>query len=340
MRQRWKNRPEGSNWGDFGPDDQIGRMNLMTPACRLNAFNEVRDGKVFCLSLPLNYPGGSVLNPFRLPPQFHPVVRDDRIYFDLAQQEIDPRFTDVGCDEAVTIYSQYSTQWDAFAHKGSLFDADGDGVPEKVYYNGYHVVDDATGKPSHGEVGAVALGVDKLAETCVQGRGVMIDLRRHLGDARQSVGYDTLMRIMEADGVEVAQGDMVCLHTGLAQHLLDMQQTPDESIRTRCAVLDGRDDRLLQWVTDSGLVALISDNLAVERSSTLGPDPRLGERGAALPLHEHCLFKLGIHLGELWYLTELAEWLHANHRWRFLLTAPPLRLPGAVGSPVTPVATV
>ncbi len=61
---------------------------------------------------------------------------------------------------------------------------------------------------------------------------------------------------------------------------------------------------------------------------------------AALPLHQHCLFKLGIHLGELWHLSELAAWLRAHGRTRFLLTAPPLRLPGAVGSPTTPVATV
>jgi hypothetical protein len=93
-------------------------------------------------------------------------------------------------------------------------------------------------------------------------------------------------------------------------------------------------------VTDTGLVALISDNLAVERSSSFGADPRMTDKGPALPLHEHCLFKLGIHLGELWYLTELAEWLRANNRTRFLLTAPPLRLPGAVGSPASPIATV
>ena len=31
MAQRWKHRPEGSNWGDFGPDDQLGRLNLLTP---------------------------------------------------------------------------------------------------------------------------------------------------------------------------------------------------------------------------------------------------------------------------------------------------------------------
>jgi len=47
-----------------------------------------------------------------------------------------------------------------------------------------------------------------------------------------------------------------------------------------------------------------------------------------------------VNLGELWHLTPLAEWLRAHGRYRFLLTAPPLRLPGAVGSPVTPIATV
>jgi hypothetical protein len=42
----------------------------------------------------------------------------------------------------------------------------------------------------------------------------------------------------------------------------------------------------------------------------------------------------------MWHLTPLAAWLRAHKRNRFLLTAPPLRLPGAVGSPATPVATV
>ena len=87
---------------------------------------------------------------------------------------------------------------------------------------------------------------------------------------------------------------------------------------------------------DSGVAALIADNYAVERYPN-----RSGEgRRALLPLHELCLFKLGIHLGELWWLSDLAAHLGASGRNRFLLTAPPLRLPGAVGSPVTPIATV
>ena len=109
------------------------------------------------------------------------------------------------------------------------------------------------------------------------------------------------------------------------------------AIREACCELDGGDRQLLQWITDSGLAALIADNYAVEERPG---KPAPGHHGPLLPLHEHCLFKLGIHLGELWHLTPLAEWLGARGRYRFLLTAPPLRLPGAVGSPATPVATV
>ena len=68
--------------------------------------------------------------------------------------------------------------------------------------------------------------------------------------------------------------------------------------------------------------------------------PRCGPDGELLPLHDQCLFKLGIHLGEIWWLADLNDYMRAAGRTRFLLTAPPLRLPGAVGSPTTPIATV
>lgn len=339
MSGRWKNRPEGSNWGEFGEDDQRGRMNLLTPERRLAALKEVRTGEVFCLSHPLDRPGGNILNPNRHPPVFHPVNREGRTYFNLAMSEIDPRFTDVGSDEAILLYSQYSTHWDAFAHKGSQFDADGDGIAEKVSYNGFPLVGN-DGRGLQGELGAVALSIAEMAATCVQGRGVMIDLRHHFGDERVEVTCDMLERVMNDDGVTVEKGDIVCLHTGLGELIREADGRLDHSIRTKCAVLDGHDKRLLEWISDSGLAAIASDNLAVERSSTLGTDPRTPHRGPQLPLHEHCLFKLGVHLGELWYLTELAAWLRKNRRSRFLLTAPPLRMPGAAGSPVTPVATV
>ena len=339
MTKRWKNRPQGSNWGEFGDDDQRGRINLVTAERRLRAIKEVKTGRAFCLSHPLDRPGGNLLNAYRKAPVFHPVMRDGFVYFNLAMNQVEPRFTDVGSDEAVMLYTQYSTHWDGFPHKGALFDADGDGVPERVFYNGFQIVDGA-GRGTQGEIGAVNLSVAGMAESGVQGRGVLIDLRHHLGDGRTEVRYEQLETVMKADGVEVGKGDIVCIHTGLGQLIRDAAGKLDSSIKGACAVLDGYDKRLLEWIADSGLAAIACDNLAVERSSTLGPDPRLPHRGPGLPLHEHCLFKIGIHLGELWYFTELAAWLRENRRSRFLLTAPPLRLPGAAGSPVTPVATV
>lgn len=176
-----------------------------------------------------------------------------------------------------------------------------------------------------------------MAETAVSGRAVLIDLGRHCGRERVLVDHARLQQIMQADAVVVEPGDMVCLYTGFADVVLGMGKQPDaHTLENSCAVLDGRDPALLQWITDSGLSVLIADNYAVEAY----PARDGGSCCAALPLHEHCLFKLGIHLGELWYLSELAHYLRRCGRYRFLLTAPPLRLPGAVGSPVSPVALV
>jgi kynurenine formamidase len=327
MSARWKRRPEGSNWGDFGPDDRLGRLNLITPERRRAALAEAREGIAFCLSLPLDC--GPGLNPRRKPPHLAAVEREDRPNYNYPFAEEFPGLTDVVCDDWAALHLQYSTQWDSFCHIGSRFDADGDGVPEIVYYNGF---------PAPERVGGSALGIEHMAATGVQGRGVMIDLRRHFSDAKTLVGYEALMRVLKQDGVAVEAGDLVCVHTGFGERVLEMGRTPDVAVlRTTGCALDGSDRRLLQWITDSGLAALIADNYAVEERAA---QPAPGHHGALLPLHEHCLFKLGIHLGELWHLTPLAEWLAARGRYRFLLTAPPLRLPGAVGSPATPVATV
>jgi len=83
--------------------------------------------------------------------------------------------------------------------------------------------------------------------------------------------------------------------------------------------LDGWDARLLDWIVDSRLACLIADNPAVELvvPKLMQPSATGGSlRQPRLPLHEHCLFKNGIHLGELWYLTELAAWLRAHGRSR------------------------
>ncbi|CAM3771384.1 cyclase family protein [Bordetella tumulicola] len=345
---RWTKRPEGSTWGDFGESDQLGRVNLLGPEQILKGVREVRDGQAFCLSLPLDLPGGMVLNPRRKPPRLSGTERDGVPYMNFAMETLDASAIDVLSDDQVLMSLQYSTQWDSLAHVGAQFDADDNGTPRKVYYNGYaagtdvldapHADDhaDCCGSGGHA-MGALKLGIENFAVKGMQGRGVLVDFTRHYGRERKLIGYNELAAILKSDGITVERGDMLVLRTGFAELITEMAGQPDPDVlHNACSVLDGTDEKLLQWITDSGIAAICADNYAVEAYPARD---RPGKK-SLLPLHHHCLFKLGLPLAELWYLKDLAQALHASGRNRFLLTAPPLRLPGAVGSPVTPIATI
>ena len=67
MSKRWKQRPPGSTWGDWGDDDELGRINLLTPEKVLQGVREVEAGISFCLSLPLDYPGRDGPEPAPVP---------------------------------------------------------------------------------------------------------------------------------------------------------------------------------------------------------------------------------------------------------------------------------
>jgi kynurenine formamidase len=313
-------RPSGSNWGDYGPNDRHGRLNELTPQRVVRAAEEIRTGQRFCLSLPLDYPGGNVLNPYRFPPERRWNDFGGKAAKDYLMSSRREGTTGVVNDDIVLMYTQYSTQWDAFSHIGSHFDANGDGEAEICYYNGTYPGPD----------------VEDMATACIQGRGVMVDLHRRFGNERVRVDRAMLEDVMREQKVTVEAGDILALHTGLAQIMLEMHKNPTkEALHGSCAVLDGHDPALLEWITESGVAAIVADNYAVE-----GYPSEKDSGKPYWPLHEHCLFKLGIHLGEIWYLTELARWLRDNGRFRFFLTAPPLRLPGHVGSPANAIATV
>ncbi|MRG73964.1 cyclase family protein [Alphaproteobacteria bacterium HT1-32] len=341
MTKNWVNRPEGSTWADWGDEDELGRVNLLNPERVRAAAAEIQEGLTFCLSLPLNLPGGNSVNPKRFPPRFGTVnypPNTDGAYYNMAWEQHQPGNKDVSSDEFTTLWNQYSTQWDSFAHFGTLFDVDGDGVERRVYYNGFRADEDVLGPDHPDGQGARRLSVAGMAKAGMQGRGVLLDMVPHVGTERSVIGYDALMRMLDADGIEIEEGDFFLFHTGWDNLILEMNGQPDaEKLHKSGAVLNGYDDRLLDWITDSGVVALISDNLAIEDAHGYGTTRNGCSR---LPIHRHCLFRLGVHLGELWHLAELSAALRKHGRSRFMLTAPPLYLPGAVGSPLTPIATI
>ncbi|MGE0775960.1 MAG: cyclase family protein [Sphingomonadaceae bacterium] len=341
MANRWVRRPEGSNWGDFGSDDERGTLNILTPERRLGGFAEVRAGIAFNLSLPLNYPGGNVLFPSRTEPQISAVTRiSGEESYNFAFSRMNAAFNDVVSDDAVLLFNQYSTQWDALGHWGQEFDADDDGVAEIVYYNGYRAGEHILSSSDPRGPVADRLSIDAVATAGVQGRAVLVDLAAIYGTDRIKIGHAELMSAIGRQHIEVRPGDFLCLHTGLGDVILDMDRKPNaEILANSCAVLDGTDQALLQWISESGIVAICADNLGVEGLS-YSPEGGSSCRHSMMPLHEHCIFKIGMPLGELWYFGELARWLRETGRNAFLLTAPPLRLPGCVGSPVTPIGTV
>src|SRR3954466_10338245 len=117
MTQRWKQRPPRSNWGEFGPDDQRGRMNLVTREKVLQGVREVQEGISFCLSLPLDYPGGTALNQRRHPPRLAPTEDMEgtpATFYNVHMSEMedwgDEKYVDVWADDTVTLSLQYSTQ--------------------------------------------------------------------------------------------------------------------------------------------------------------------------------------------------------------------------------------
>ncbi len=258
----------------------------------------------------------------------------------------DPRYVDVWADDVVTLSLQYSTQWDSLAHVGAEFDADGDGVEEAVYYNGYRAGVDLVGPQARRRgrrrqpplASPTTSAWSTWRSTACRGEASSSTSPTTSATTGAGSTATTLEEIMAADNVVVEPGDMLLLHTGFATEVLAMNRDPDPvKIHTMCTYLDARDESLLEWIAESQISALVADNYAVE--GLLGKD-RDPSRHSFLPIHHLCLFKLGVPLGEMWYLHELASWLREHDRSRFLLTAPPLRMPGVVGSPVTPVATV
>ena len=307
-------KPDGpNNWGRWGDDDQRGTQNLIGPDQRLDAARAIQDGKIFSLALPIDADG----------PRFH--TRPAPLHWFLMSgsdqitgspySALDPGFQ--WNDDMFQMPLQGSTQWDAFGHI----------MYQDTMFNGYW----AGNVTAFG--GASVLGIEKHRESFV-GRALLLDFARSEGHdvlpAATVIDREMLERCVAAQRVEVRSGDMVLLRTGYLA-LWDPTFDPDEQMRYFTGS-PGLGVSALDWCADNDISAVASDTIAVEVFQPEDADAR------RYPVHVGALVDLGLPLGEFWVLDELAADCAADGRYECMLVAPPLNIPGAVGSPLNPIA--
>ncbi len=144
--------PAGSAWGVFGDQDEVGTINLLTPARVRAAKDSIKSGKVFSLNLPIDVP-----NPPLFTRQAH---RHTIKNFGGAMEFVLDDYLD-------NFYPQASSQWDALCHVMH---------PELGAYNGVPKTE-ITGR------GGTRLGIDNLARRGIAGRGVLADIARYYESA-------------------------------------------------------------------------------------------------------------------------------------------------------------
>lgn len=311
--------PPGSAWRHFGPGDELGTVNFLTPERVAAAARTIRTGRRFGLDYPIDafepYPTGT-----RKPIEHH-VFANNAYHRD---------------DWVDSFYLQSSSQLDALRHIGH---------PQHGFYGGLPA--------ARNTEDSIELGIHVYAEAGIAGRGVLLDLPRFF--AREGLDYDTertipvdaamLDRIAESQGVRFDGGDLLLLRTGWAERFL--AKTLEQRAVTPWRLSPGLAQRenVLRWLWEHEIALVAADNLAVEADPVLESDFRLPgerppERGVdhSGMLHRPLIALLGMAVGELWRLDELAGACAADGVWEFFLTVKPLHLRGGVGSPPNAIA--
>jgi kynurenine formamidase len=160
-------------------------------------------------------------------------------------------------------------------------------------------------------------------------RGILFDVPGHrqvdyLGKG-EPVTADELEAIEREQGVEVREGDVVLVRTGYMAHW------PDEE-RMAAHRGPGPDISAARWLAERGITATGSDTETYE----VQPAPDRGTPANPQPVHTYLLIELGILLMESLDLEELAR----DRVYEFLFVALPLKIRGATGSMIDPVAVV
>jgi kynurenine formamidase len=297
------------NWGRWGPDDERGTLNYITAEAVVGAARLVRRGAVFSLAIPFDAKGPQGSKSRR----FNPIHQMTLTGPDFTTGAI-TRPGGVGfTDDLVVMPLQCATQWDALSHcflDGQL-------------YNGY----DANTVSS---AGASRNGIEKVARG-VAGRGVLLDLPRVQGVNWLEPGYaitvDDLEAALAAERVKVDTGDVLIVRTGMIAMCRAQGSWGDFA----GGPAPGLSFQTADWVHARQLAAVATDTWGMEVQPNEIPD-------TYQPLHQVFIPNMGLTIGEIFDLDELAADCAADGVYEFFFVAPPLPITGAVGSPINPLA--
>ena len=308
-----RDAPPGSAWGLFGENDHIGTINLLSRETALRGCSLVRRGQVFNLDYQLNA-FRPPTSPFRKELEHTVVTRYDGHVLD---------------DFVNNFFLQGSSQIDGLRHHSHR--------PHGFYNN----------VPAESiRAGSQALGVQHVAQKGIVGRGVLLDVERFLAGKGKSldlweptaISLEDLKETARSQGVTFETGDILLMHTGWARRYLE-ELTPGEQAglieeRKFCGVEQSRE--MLAWIWDHHFSVVASDTAAVEVMPSASHSPFEGN--VRKMMHPDLIALLGVCLGELWRLDELADSCAADGVYEFMVVAKPLNLTGGVGSPPNAMA--
>jgi len=285
--------PSLSNWGRWGPDDQLGTLNFMTSRTRLAAAALIRTGRVV---------------PFaREMASTTPNLRD--VTYKMRRYQ-DPLPEEAGCiDEIGMTYHGFAvTHVDALCH---IFTPEG----RQGMYNGYPI-EEVT------PTGALRLGIERIGEVGIVGRGVLLDIAEVRGEPLEigsTIFPDDLEAAERLHGVEAGEGDILFVRNGGGARNTFQRGT---GLHASC----------LPWLRERRIAVLSSDS-----DSDVHP-PLPGFERWNEPMHMVLIPYFGMPILDNTELDLLAATCSEEGRWAFFVSVAPWRFKGATSSPVNPLA--
>ena len=302
---------EYTSWGRWGADDEIGALNLLTPADVIEAARLVRTGKTFTLGLNIFDERGDPLSAER-PKAMHVSYRDWSHYAS-GKAEVEAHRS-CFADDGIFISCHGTTHMDALGHIW---------VDDQLY-NGYPAKTTASWLER--------CSIAPISQRGVVTRAVLLDVAAGRGvpylPRTAEITLRELLGVAADTGIEVRKGDVILIRTGSLPRFYEVG--PEDFFADYSEPGLSDDPELIEWIDREQIIGIGTDSLANELPYSVRSDQ-------LYPLHRLLLRNRGISFHEALWLEELAADSQADGCYAGLYVALPLKLVGATGSPMNPV---